>query len=365
MFWRWARSPPSSRTGSLTLSGGPRCRCSSGTAGASHGHPRPRDRRWRRGRDDRFSFIASRELPAIRTGTPRFVDIEEETLGLDPRLVASISGDRVRGSCRYTSSAGRAEIEELSAIASQHGWSMIEYACEALGSTDCRSTYWQLWRCERLRVLRQQARSRPGGRYRRDRLGRTCRHNAKPPEPGARSRCDMAAPRSPRLQLPARRDVGGGRRRPARAASTSCAAARERVVAGYAAALGDRDWLTLPSTPPGRSVDWFVYVVRLDPSIDRNEVMKRLDSAGVASRPYFTPLHLQPFYREQFGYRPGDFAGHRTRRPQPRWPFPSRHGSRRMTSPMSPMSLIAAASAGETLTCRTVASSRATRPDAV
>jgi len=25
------------------------------------------------------------------------------------------------------------------------------------------------------------------------------------------------------------------------------------------------------------------------------------------SRPYFTPIHLQPFYRERFGYREGDF----------------------------------------------------------
>jgi perosamine synthetase len=27
----------------------------------------------------------------------------------------------------------------------------------------------------------------------------------------------------------------------------------------------------------------------------------------VPARPYFTPLHLQPFYRSEFGFRPGDF----------------------------------------------------------
>ena len=27
----------------------------------------------------------------------------------------------------------------------------------------------------------------------------------------------------------------------------------------------------------------------------------------MASRPYFSPLHLQPLYRDMFGYRPGDF----------------------------------------------------------
>ncbi|PMP82784.1 MAG: polysaccharide biosynthesis protein, partial [Chloroflexus aggregans] len=25
------------------------------------------------------------------------------------------------------------------------------------------------------------------------------------------------------------------------------------------------------------------------------------------SRPYFTPIHLQPFYQERFGYERGDF----------------------------------------------------------
>lgn len=28
---------------------------------------------------------------------------------------------------------------------------------------------------------------------------------------------------------------------------------------------------------------------------------------GIGCRPYFTPIHLQPFYRKQFGYREGDF----------------------------------------------------------
>ena len=28
---------------------------------------------------------------------------------------------------------------------------------------------------------------------------------------------------------------------------------------------------------------------------------------GVPSRTYFSPIHLQPFYREAYGYRVGDF----------------------------------------------------------
>ena len=35
--------------------------------------------------------------------------------------------------------------------------------------------------------------------------------------------------------------------------------------------------------------------------------MAGLAGQGIPSRPYFTPIHLQPFYRETFGYAPGDF----------------------------------------------------------
>ena len=54
-------------------------------------------------------------------------------------------------------------------------------------------------------------------------------------------------------------------------------------------------------------MSWFVYVIRLAPEIDRERVMERMHKQGIACRPYFTPLHLQPFYREKFGYQPGDF----------------------------------------------------------
>ena len=35
--------------------------------------------------------------------------------------------------------------------------------------------------------------------------------------------------------------------------------------------------------------------------------MRKLGEAGVPSRPYFTPIHLQPFYAQTFGYKRGDF----------------------------------------------------------
>jgi len=34
---------------------------------------------------------------------------------------------------------------------------------------------------------------------------------------------------------------------------------------------------------------------------------KALAESGIPSRPYFTPIHLQPFYAERFGCQRGDF----------------------------------------------------------
>jgi perosamine synthetase len=54
-------------------------------------------------------------------------------------------------------------------------------------------------------------------------------------------------------------------------------------------------------------VSWFVYVVRLMQGLDREFVAACLGKQGVPVRPYFVPIHLQPYMAERFGYREGDF----------------------------------------------------------
>ncbi|NTV38222.1 MAG: polysaccharide biosynthesis protein, partial [Anaerolineales bacterium] len=54
-------------------------------------------------------------------------------------------------------------------------------------------------------------------------------------------------------------------------------------------------------------MSWFVYVIRLDKNIDRERMAERLELRGVPVRPYFLPIHLQPYMMERFGYMEGDF----------------------------------------------------------
>lgn len=59
--------------------------------------------------------------------------------------------------------------------------------------------------------------------------------------------------------------------------------------------------------PATTRMSWFVYVIKFARGIDRDAVAHALDEAGIPVRPYFAPIHLQPYMIERFGYRPGDF----------------------------------------------------------
>jgi perosamine synthetase len=59
--------------------------------------------------------------------------------------------------------------------------------------------------------------------------------------------------------------------------------------------------------PTTTRMSWFVYVVRIPCGADRMAIASRLAEKGIPVRPYFLPIHLQPYMVERFGYRPGDF----------------------------------------------------------
>jgi perosamine synthetase len=85
-------------------------------------------------------------------------------------------------------------------------------------------------------------------------------------------------------------------------------AARDRVAAMYAERLGAIEGLDLPCPDQAAARrSWFVYVVQLPAEVDRDAAIASLAAAGIASKAYLPCIHLQPFYREQFGFRGGEF----------------------------------------------------------
>ncbi|MGD8865476.1 MAG: DegT/DnrJ/EryC1/StrS family aminotransferase [Anaerolineales bacterium] len=83
---------------------------------------------------------------------------------------------------------------------------------------------------------------------------------------------------------------------------------RERVAGWYTKRLEPIDGVEVPQIVESTTrMSWFVYVIRLEEGLDQAEVAQRLAERGVPSRPYFAPIHLQPYFKAQFGYREGDF----------------------------------------------------------
>ena len=83
---------------------------------------------------------------------------------------------------------------------------------------------------------------------------------------------------------------------------------RARVAAWYAEFLAKIDGvLPPPMVPDTTRVSWFVYVIRVDESIDRDRLAQILTQEGVPVRPYFAPIHLQPYMVKLFGYQRGDY----------------------------------------------------------
>ena len=78
----------------------------------------------------------------------------------------------------------------------------------------------------------------------------------------------------------------------------------------YKERLGGETRITFQKVAPQIDMSWFVFVVRLDDrytQADRDRILTTLAERGIGCNNYFVPIHLQPFFVEQFGYRPGDF----------------------------------------------------------
>jgi perosamine synthetase len=75
-------------------------------------------------------------------------------------------------------------------------------------------------------------------------------------------------------------------------------ALRQAAAERYKSLLSHIPRLELPPlTLPDRVISWFVYVVRLPQSADRDQVQAALAQHGIATGRYFAPVHLQPAWQ--------------------------------------------------------------------
>ena len=272
--------------------------CSSGTAGLHMVDPGARDRRRRRGHHDAVQLRRVGELPPVRTSPASFRRHRGRLARPRPEPGRGCAGATNEGDpSRSTSSAGHAGSRRSRRIADTRGWAARRGRLRGARVAPWRPADGLVRRGVGVRVLPEQADHDRRRRCRRHRRPGARLDLPKPAQPGTRRGRHVASARPARLQLPASTSCPPRSASPNSSGATTLVAGRARVAAAYEAALGGYDWVRLPQAAADETVDWFVYVVRLDPAVDRDAVIGRLDARGVASRPYFSPLHLQPFYR--------------------------------------------------------------------
>jgi len=278
-----------------------------------------------------FSFVASANCILYERGIPIFVDVDPVTGNLDAGLVSEAVRDLLAGGAarrrwlppalrHRDSGVGRlkailpvhafgqpADMDPIVETARAHGLTVIEDACEAIGAEYKQRNAGGIgdvgvfafypnkqmttgeggiivtdnddWAAQ-FRSLRNQGRDAMGAWLQHDRLG----YNYRMSELSAA----LGVAQLSRLH--------------------ELLEARDRVARLYSDRLSRADWLRVPVVSAHTTrMSWFAYVVRLASEVERDHVMRDLAGQGIPSRPYFSPIHLQRFYVERFGYSRGDF----------------------------------------------------------
>jgi dTDP-4-amino-4,6-dideoxygalactose transaminase len=85
---------------------------------------------------------------------------------------------------------------------------------------------------------------------------------------------------------------------------------RAELAARYDEGLSDLQEIELPAVRDGIRHAWHLYPIRLrleQLTIDRAEFIEQVKAEGIGTSVHFIPLHRHPYYRERFGSRPTDF----------------------------------------------------------
>ena len=82
-----------------------------------------------------FSFIATANWPLMVNAHPKFVDIEEETLGMDPNKIKQKLSQKVKAIMPIHFAGLPCKIDEISLIAKKNKIKLIEDCAESIGSS--------------------------------------------------------------------------------------------------------------------------------------------------------------------------------------------------------------------------------------
>lgn len=256
-----------------------------------------------------FTFIATSNVALMVGAKPVFADIDPVSMNIDPEKIASKITSKTKAIIPVEVFGNPAMFDEISKVAAEHNIPILEDSCEALGSSlngkKCGTfgimSAFAFYPNKQMTVgeggmiltdddtladmccsLRNQGRGKSGGWLGHERLGYNFRLSD--------INCALGIAQLSRIE--------------------EMKKARRKSTLLYQELLAEEERIILPVAENGCDVNWFVYVIRLGEQYcqaERDAVMKSMLESGIQVSNYFTPVHLQPFMVEQFGYKKGDF----------------------------------------------------------
>ncbi|MDH3583171.1 MAG: DegT/DnrJ/EryC1/StrS family aminotransferase [Phycisphaerae bacterium] len=266
-----------------------------------------------------FSFIASANSILYCGATPVFVDIDPVTLNLDPDRTEAAITDRTKAILAVEAFGNPAGLDQVAAVAARNEVPLVEDACEAIGGRHRGRPVGGFGRAAVFGFYpNKQITTGEGGMIvtNDDRLADLARSLRNHGRPLARDPDSNAPNQGSWL---AHERLGYNYRLSEVAAAIGMVQMerldeilqkRQQVACLYFEKLMDMPELILPTISPETDMSWFVFVVRLTDTYgpkERDRIIRGLRRHEVGCSNYFPPIHLQPFYREALGHRPGDF----------------------------------------------------------
>lgn len=270
-----------------------------------------------------FSFIASANCILMVGATPVFVDIHPTTLNMDPAKLEAAITDKTKAVLPVEVFGNPAHMDKIEQIATKYELPLIEDCCEGMGGSLHGRPIGSFGRAGVFAFYpNKQITTGEGGMIVTDddRLADLCRSLRNQGRAIENKGEQVVVNRTAGSWL-AHERMGYNYRLSEIAAALGIAQmerlddildARRRVASTYVQRLMEFEDVTLPNPPEGceDEMSWFVFVIRLTSlygRAERDRILEGLRRHEVGCSNYFPCIHLQPFYRQRFGYEKGDF----------------------------------------------------------